>query len=79
MRKVKLLVGRVGDGFAQIPGDVVSVPDNEAKNLIAAQAAEPVEPPASTKSTKSTKSTRTRRRESAMLKGAEGRTNPKEE
>jgi len=34
--KLKLLVGRAGPGFSQSPGEVVDVPDQEAKRMIEA-------------------------------------------
>jgi hypothetical protein len=41
--EVKLLISRVGVGFSQIRGDVISVEDAEAERMIAAGQAEIVE------------------------------------
>lgn len=40
---VKLLMGRVGDRFAQSPGQVIDVPEDEARRLIERGIAEPLD------------------------------------
>jgi hypothetical protein len=39
--KVKLLTGRVGTGFSQEPGQVIDLPDGEARRMIQSLQAEP--------------------------------------
>lgn len=39
--RVKLTCGRVGIGFDQSPGDVIELPDAEARRMIEAGSAEP--------------------------------------
>jgi len=40
--KVKLIVGRSGDGWSQSPGEVIEVTNEEGKRLIEKQRAVPV-------------------------------------
>lgn len=44
--KVRLLTGRVGQGFVQYAGDVVDLPEREAYTLLKRHQAELVEPEA---------------------------------
>lgn len=42
--KVRLLTGRVGEGFTQEAGQIIDVSDREGHRMIASQQAEPVGP-----------------------------------
>lgn len=41
--RIRLLTGRAGDGWTQEAGEVLDLPDSEARRLISAWQAEPLE------------------------------------